>query len=762
MAESQILKDQIIFEKEASLSTVGIIEEGSVLLQLPEGNIQLTEGDVVGLLDLGNTMHSYTYTAQTDVVIDFRPVKNLEFFQKLLAEDDELNLIFLKASISLLKHVRESYTMLRYACDSLYSNLLSFDQDYTRFCQQMDITPRQLPDFDELKPIILDTTSLSALDHYYNELDTLLEDDSLGKLWSYHGFCMGIILSAVRDSKSFLSVFQELGDYSHSLSHFLIADNTLDFLTLFCSLLPKTEILSSEYEKITQTIGRLFIFADDSIAISKELFNTRKKSYQKLLQKLETTALAEEEKITAERKHAEIKNALANSAEQLLSFARMPKDFCMEFLTNLSAYKKMPDKTATTKEAHDLRNALTDEFLLLYENIFFTSLNASLLPAPVRMFLYFGYVDFSLCGEENAYALFELANTIQIDENNQIYPFYDYLKLIYKGEKQPHKNEFDQSYPAYIRSLVTDGYITKEQGSARLSDPKEQVLFELKQFFRLNSRVTYGRISCYCPLLTEHDFIKNPEDILVTNKALWEAFSAARQVDFSCFYREYVYSNRSLTNGRTTLKKEILPEFILMPNIGSRQMMWQEAETGNIHTPATFVLPILSLLDLPQAILKLMGEFRFNICKREEGMRWNDITSPSLTSEYFDYLQFYKKNKDLSPETKESIKTLLQRSRNRYQEAFIYEYIQYLQYESNGSPRLNKISRRIMMTYCPFPKEIRSQLADNPLFKQSIAKVEANNMKEKKRINHDVYIIQRNNRGEIPEELALMQAFVEK
>ena len=40
-------------------------------------------------------------------------------------------------------------------------------------------------------------------------------------------------------------------------------------------------------------------------------------------------------------------------------------------------------------------------------------------------------------------------------------------------------------------------------------------------------------------------------------------------------------------------------------------------------------------------------------------MRWNDITEPSLTSEYCDYIQFYRKNHDLSAEAKEKIKNAL-------------------------------------------------------------------------------------------------------
>ena len=52
-------------------------------------------------------------------------------------------------------------------------------------------------------------------------------------------------------------------------------------------------------------------------------------------------------------------------------------------------------------------------------------------------------------------------------------------------------------------------------------------------------------------------------------------------------------------------------------------------------------------------MIRLTGEFRWEMCKTEQGVHWNDVTDPSLTSVYFDYLQFYRKNHEISPETRE-------------------------------------------------------------------------------------------------------------
>ena len=54
--------------------------------------------------------------------------------------------------------------------------------------------------------------------------------------------------------------------------------------------------------------------------------------------------------------------------------------------------------------------------------------------------------------------------------------------------------------------------------------------------------------------------------------------------------------------------------------------------------------------------IKLMAHFRWEKCRTEMGAQWNNYRYPSLTSEYTDYLQFYKKNSDLSTEKKEKVK----------------------------------------------------------------------------------------------------------
>ena len=169
---------------------------------------------------------------------------------------------------------------------------------------------------------------------------------------------------------------------------------------------------------------------------------------------------------------------------------------------------------------------------------------------------------------------------------------------------------------------------------------------------------------------------------------------------------------------------------------------------------------IFQMEDLSLILTRLAAEFRWEMCKRIQGGRWNDVTERSLTSEYCDYAQFYKKNKELSADTKERIKVQLLKARNNFKEMFIGDYIVWIRYESGGSPRLNKPVRNIMFTYCPFPKAVTSKLTVNPLYKEFIDK---DNLRRAQKLHHVENVCKKlQNTGKpIPEDYEKYKQFLE-
>ena len=140
-------------------------------------------------------------------------------------------------------------------------------------------------------------------------------------------------------------------------------------------------------------------------------------------------------------------------------------------------------------------------------------------------------------------------------------------------------------------------------------------------------------------------------------------------------------------------------------------------------------------------------------------MRWSDVTSHCLTGEYYDYAQFYSKNKDLSIDAKDKIRENLKRCRNNYKELFINDYINYMIYEVQGSVRLNKAVREILFRFAPPAKAYREKLATNQLYDEVLQRIRI----EQGQALHRLDVIETKYRQagkDIPREIEHKRAFV--
>lgn len=757
MAEIQIRSGNNILEEGAPVTTLCLIIEGTVSLDLPLGNVRLGPGDALGLLDLTSQTHSYTYTALTDVVVEFYPFSGVEAFCRAITSDPELTKAFCSATLMHISHIRDTYDVIHYECDSLYSALMQYYKDYTRLCQQYALTPKLLPGLNDVHPLSTEEDIDGYIGRYYKDMKQILSDPSLAGIYGKTGFLEGFLIRACKDMHQIMNIYGEMSDYLSQLSRLLINEDRLDFLDLYSSILSVVSRKKEDTLALTSAISKLFFRADGVSSIDHDLFIQRQSEFQELVRALEQEALSEE--MADEQDSLSVQN-LTGSLSRILDYAQIDADFRADFIRQIADYKNEPDKTGNSDSLQQLRVRLTKSFLHLYTEAFFRSMEDTQLPPIMKMFFYFGYVDEQLCGIDNALQLFSKSIFLSKNDEPNIFPLYDWLTLIYKGERQPHKDEFDRDYPAYIQSLENEGTVSKTESGRLLQDTKEKVRFEINNLVACGLKITSGAPGSFCPVLSEHSFIKPPSYAFLEKQQISQALSAILSVDFSAYHREVMFSDVTLGTQHEFVQKQVLPEFILLPGIGMRGVLWQEIEGAKRQTPACMLLPIICLTDINLIMLRLTGEFRWELCKRMQGSRWNDITYPSLTSEYTDYMQFYKRNNALSPEAKQKCKQQLTRVRNRFKESFLIDYIAWIMFESQGSPRLNKVARQILATYCPFPQETRTQLKNNPLYTKTLEQYEAHKSKELGRINAIIFRVKRNNRNYCPDALQQQADFL--
>ena len=150
--------------------------------------------------------------------------------------------------------------------------------------------------------------------------------------------------------------------------------------------------------------------------------------------------------------------------------------------------------------------------------------------------------------------------------------------------------------------------------------------------------------------------------------------------------------------------------------------MWQDIEGKKRSSKGRIFMPILFEKELDPEIVRLLSAFRWEKCRTDMGSRWNDFLTPSLTSAYCDYLQFYRKNSDLSMEAKQKVRAQLQQCNNKYKEVFSKDYADWILRESRGAMKLSRVARTILFTYCPFSGSVYKAIEGQTVYAEAAKK----------------------------------------
>lgn len=429
---------------------------------------------------------------------------------------------------------------------------------------------------------------------------------------------------------------------------------------------------------------------------------------------------------------SELPNELENSLEKIMQYCSYTQDKIDSLNRRLSQFRVLKDKTSTDPEIRDLRSSIATDFFILYEEAFKRTQVDNSCPKLISMFLNFGYMDERLVTKEQAISLYRLCDKEYPCNDFSVYNAKKWLEMIYQNKKDPSINDFGQDYYDVFRDMKKRKIVTDQDKPAYDRDFKAKTNFEINNMLKTNQKVCHGHISSYFPVLHKDIITRDLEKAVVTPARLQQAINNILAIDFSIFYREIWYKNEQKAIEKEPIMKEIRPDIIIVPTFGSRVSMWQEITGKARNTPGRFIVPAFTDENLAEMVLKLIGAFRWELCRTMMGVAWNDITEKSLTSEYTDYIQFFKKNHDLTEEAKEKIKVQIQKSRNVMREIFTSDYETWINYESKGILRLNKLARSILFRYCPPPKEMRDALAKQPAFSDLLMQLNTSRAKTAK------------------------------
>ncbi len=484
------------------------------------------------------------------------------------------------------------------------------------------------------------------------------------------------------------------------------------------------------------------LFGKDYPALS-----TRYKSYSIKIQEDKKRQELEERKKRRDRE-VSFPEECRNSLQQILDYSELPAEEQKRFLKELDKFKSLNAKFDTSMDYARIRRRIAMVYWKIYKQSFLKYKKTGDLPRVIEMMFRYGYLDEELCTEEDVYDLYNLKD--ESDPEFPIWDIFDWLNAIYSRDVYPSINEFGETFRQLRKRELGKNYDPAEEEEESQKMSEMLVSYEIDSVLRLASTICSGNPRAAFPIFCSELMIRGDvESVFFRKDKFSDMLSEILDVDFSAFYREIVFR---MDDKRVEFpKKEVIPNFIIVPVIGSRIQMWQTMEGTQKSSRGRLFAPSFLIEDVELAVLRAVGGYRFELSKDLAGAMWMHPVDGGLAGQYYDYMTYFKKNPNLSMEAKEKIANDFKRYRTT-RDRFVNDYVQWMRYEKDGILRLNKVTREIFYKNVPFKKAIRDKLASFPAYEEihrrftNIMKRELTNLKAR-------YHKYTKDGGELPEEL---------
>ncbi|MFU0827773.1 MAG: Cyclic nucleotide-binding domain-containing protein [Lachnoclostridium sp.] len=767
-ALNQADKGTVIYEKNDQVNSICIILKGRVQAVSNGSKILLGSGNFIGVSDLICMGHYFnSYIAYDDVTFYCFPIQQKDELSEIFASNKDYKGLMVASLSRQINELYKIYSALNSNAEQLFSFLNRNYQIYQEAGKRYGYSVIEIPAIQELNRYSSDSIIDERKLAYYNECAKIPVD-----VWK--NFCSsgdGITFYLVEETAEL--IMQLIQECSLLASYLADTFNLLMNKTNKCLYKGIAALAISIDESGGYNKELLKIIDDmiDQINFTEKLLDEKTGSgiwvdrdkmeeiYYMLISKNENRKeQVEDNFLYSQSELKDISENFEDSLKQIQRYCNWDPAKSEEFSQLILDFINLKDKFSTDDNVRLLRRKIMKNYYDLYGEVFFKACEDKEVPLVVDLFLKYGFLDERLLTKDQLKELYYL-NT-QTFENNgpcKVYNIKEWLLSIYKGEKEPSKNEFDMDYTDMLRDRRKKGEITEEQEKELRDNQREKVLYEINNMFRYNHKVVSGQITTFVPFLWADNLSKELSKLIVTPEMVNNTIEELLDIDYSVFHREVLYVNTEKGITKEYILKQVFPDILLLPVVGYNGVMWQDITGKKRSREGRFVLPLFSDTSLKDILIKVLGRFRWELCRSIQGAAWNNIKYKSLTSEYADYIQFYRKNRELSEDAKEKIKLQIQKGKGNYREIFVIDYEAWIKGESNGALRLNKVAREILATYCPFSKPIREKIKGQPLFADAMERFNRNTQKKLKEMQMKFRAIEKEG-GEITEEL--METFM--
>lgn len=751
-AVNQVPKGTILYSEKESISSVGVILKGRVIVHNSGSNIVVGVGTFLGIADLYTGTYNSTYTAYDNLVLYVFDVAAPEDIENIFSINKDYNGIMTASMGRYIIELDKLYQRLQQSSAFLHEFLLNSYKRYVTIGKAAGIKPRAIAAIGKLEPYHSQFKDNMEYLDYYKECGRI----PMSTQKAYFGVSSFVASHHVEEQASVIRQYIEectqLADYNIELFYLLINEGESCLFKAVARLAieltnsgkdSKTlhNIIDEITDKINQTENLLTDRAGRKLEVNRELME---QIYFRIL------SGGSKNKNDLETVDGEIEDGneliedkVRDSLNRIIEYSECKEQTREDMLAYIKQFKELKDKTAGDDESRRLRKRLANCYYEIYAKVFLKAYKEKETSRVIDMFLNYGFLDETLLSKEKCIELYNLEPVSYQKELCHVYTIKEWLITIYEGKKEPSKSEFDMDYQEYVRDLKKTKQIQAEEESVYIADVNRKLEYEIKNMLQYNNRLVSGQLGTFVPFLYEEAFLGKVENCYLTDEKINTAVDRLRSVDYSVFYRESVYSDVEKGITREYIMQEVCPDIILLPVYGSNAIMWQEISGKRRNTPARFLLPAFFSGNIEEILIRVLGRFRWELCRTIQGPSWNDVSVKSLTSEYSDYIQFYRKNRDLSDEKKEKLKLQIQKCRNNTKEVFAMDYETWIKNEASGAIRLNKQVRELMATYCPFSKELREKVTGQPLFDEAMARYKRDKLKRIKELDLRIRVLEK-------------------
>lgn len=741
---NQVPKGTVLYVQNRTVESISLIIKGRVLVYNLGTKIVCGPGNFLGVSDLMEGTYGATYYVAEDASILPLDVNTMDGLEQILENRTDYRGSVVASLSRQIVELYKVYTMLHKGIGSLKHFMEDSYQTYQDLGKKYSLPATKIPVIENMPELDIEDDDTDAA-MYYVECASLPMD--VQKAYYSHGSTIAThhveeqvqVINDLQEQCSQLvsyiqTLFEGFASSEDDCLYNVVAQMALAIKKVKLEMQPIMKLLDSIKNKTKEVETFLVSKTGKKLSIDKEKME---QVYQLIVSGVEESDSEDEDEVSAETavKYAginteEIEKELSGSLNKLLKYSQLPEETCEKFQHSVVSFLNLRDKASTEDDARKLRKNLANGFYELYVAIFERDYKEKSHNRLVDLFLQYGFVDERMLTKEQLIELYCLEDQDNGQGPCKVYNIKQWLTAIYEGKKEPSKSEFDMDYNETLRDMKKNGQITEEEMKVAQTDTRRKFTYEVENMFRYNSRIVSGQISIFVPVLYKDLFMGHLDQSLMTTNKVNAIIRKIVSVDYSIFYRESMYNNPELGIEKEYIQEEVYPDIILMPVYGSNGAMWQEIEGRKRVSPGRFIFPIFAENDMEDIFIRICGRFRWELCRTIQGTTWNDVKYKSLTSEYVDYIQFYRKNRTLSEEKKQKLKMQIQKGRGNTREVFVIDYVVWVKNESAGSLRLNKVAREILASYCPFVKEIRERIQTQPLYEEAMAKFNRERMKK--------------------------------